>query len=78
MYTENTRDIRFDLSRAIMLRRLPRYGNYDVCTGIGIAELAIGGPSGSASVADEYDRARRAYAANEVRKAKARAISATR
>jgi hypothetical protein len=49
-----------------------------ICTGIGIAELAIGGPSGAASVADEYDRARKAYAANGARKAKARAISATR
>jgi len=49
-----------------------------ICTGIGIAELAIGGPSGAASVADEYDRARKAYAANEVRRAKARAISATK
>ena len=46
-----------------------------VCTGIGIAELTIGGPSGAASVADEYERARKAYEGNAVRKAKARAIS---
>jgi N-carbamoylputrescine amidase len=47
-----------------------------VCTGIGIADLTIGGPSGAASVTDEYDRARRAYEGNAVRKAKARAVSA--
>lgn len=46
-----------------------------VCTGIGIAELTIGGPSGAASVADEYEQARKAYEASAVRKAKARAAS---
>ena len=33
-------------------------GADQVCTGIGIAELTIGGPSGAASVLDEYERAR--------------------
>ena len=46
-----------------------------VCTGIGIAELTIGGPSGAAAVADEYERARKAYDGSAVRKAKARAVS---
>jgi hypothetical protein len=46
-----------------------------VCTGIGIAELTIGGPSGVASVMDEYERARKAYEGNGVRKMKARAVS---
>jgi hypothetical protein len=30
-----------------------------VCTGVGIAELAVGGPAGAAAVADEYARAKR-------------------
>jgi len=46
-----------------------------VCTGIGIAELTIGGAAGAASVADEYARAQKAYDSNPVRKAKALAIS---
>src|SRR5262249_11114688 len=49
-----------------------------VCTGIGIAELTIGGPSGAALVADEYERARKAYEANAARKMKARSISGTK
>ena len=35
-----------------------------VCTGIGIAELTIGGAAGAASVADEYARAQKAYDSN--------------
>jgi N-carbamoylputrescine amidase len=50
-------------------------GASQVCTGIGIAELTIGGPEGAASVADEYSRARKSYETNPVRKAKAVAIS---
>jgi N-carbamoylputrescine amidase len=46
-----------------------------VCTGIGIAELTIGGAAGATSVADEYARAQKAYDSNPVRKAKALAIS---
>jgi len=46
-----------------------------VCTGIGIAELAVGGPQGAASVAAEYERARKSYDGNPVRKARALAIS---
>jgi hypothetical protein len=46
-----------------------------VCTGIGIAELAVGGAQGAKSVADEYERARKSYENNLVRKAKARTIS---
>ena len=46
-----------------------------VCTGVGIAELTIGGSEGAAAVADEYARAQKSYENNLVRKAKARAIS---
>jgi len=46
-----------------------------VCTGIGIAELTIGGSEGAASVANEYERARKSYEANADRKAKALAVS---
>jgi N-carbamoylputrescine amidase len=46
-----------------------------VCTGIGIAELTIGGAQGAKSVADEYERARQSYENNLIRKVKAQAIS---
>jgi len=46
-----------------------------VCTGVGIAELAVGGAQGAASVAAEYDRARKVYESNPFRKARALAIS---
>jgi N-carbamoylputrescine amidase len=46
-----------------------------VCTGVGIAELAVGGAQGTASVAEEYERARKLYDSNPERKAKALAIS---
>jgi N-carbamoylputrescine amidase len=46
-----------------------------VCTGIGIAELAVGGSAGAAAVADEYARAQKSYDGNPVRKAKALSIS---
>ena len=49
-----------------------------VCTGIGIAELAVGGSEGVASVADEYGRAQKSYESNPVRKAKALAMSGSR
>ena len=49
-----------------------------VCTGIGIAELTIGGPKGAASVTDEYERTRKTYETNAVRKMKARAVSAAK
>ena len=47
-----------------------------VCTGVGIAELAVGGSAGAAAVANEYARAKKSYDSNPVRKAKALAISA--
>ena len=46
-----------------------------VCSGIGIAELAVGGAEGAKTVADEYERARQSYESNLFRKAKAQAIS---
>jgi len=46
-----------------------------VCTGLGIAELAIGGPAGAAAVADEYARAHKAYESDPARRAKALAVS---
>jgi hypothetical protein len=46
-----------------------------VCTGVGIAELAVGGPEGAAAVADEYARAHKSYESNSARKAKALSIS---
>jgi N-carbamoylputrescine amidase len=48
-----------------------------VCTGVGIAELAVGGPEGAAAVADEYARAQKSYDSNSLRKAKALSISRT-
>jgi N-carbamoylputrescine amidase len=48
----------------------------EVCTGVGIAELAVGGSAGAAAVADEYARAQKSYDSNPVRKAKALSISA--
>lgn len=47
-----------------------------VCTGVGIAELAVGGSAGAAAVAEEYARAKKSYDNNSVRKAKALSISA--
>src|SRR5215510_3510539 len=49
-----------------------------VCTGVGIAELAVGGSAGAAAVADEYARAQKSYDSNPIRKAKALAISGKR
>jgi N-carbamoylputrescine amidase len=49
-----------------------------VCTGVGIAELAVGGSGGVASVADEYGRAQKSYESNPVRKAKALSMSGRR
>jgi len=46
-----------------------------VCTGVGIAELAVGGSAGAAAVADEYARAKKSYDSNPARKAKALSIS---
>src|SRR5215510_13794583 len=46
-----------------------------VCTGIGIADLTVGGAQSAKSVADEYDRGRQSYERSLVRKMKARAIS---
>lgn len=46
-----------------------------VCTGIGIAELSVGGSAGAAAVAAEYARAQKSYDTNPVRKAKALEIS---
>jgi N-carbamoylputrescine amidase len=53
-------------------------GASEVCTGIGIAELAIGGSAGVKAVADEYAQARKSYEANPTRRAKALAISGGR
>lgn len=47
----------------------------EVCSGVGIAELAVGGAEGAAAVADEFTRAKKAYDSNPVRKAKALSIS---
>ena len=47
----------------------------EVCTGVGIAELAVGGSAGAAAVADEYARVQKSYDSNPVRKAKALSIS---
>jgi len=46
-----------------------------VCTGVGIAELTVGGSEGAAAVADEYARAQKSYDSNSVRRAKALSIS---
>ncbi len=46
-----------------------------VCTGVGIAELAVGGAEGAAAVADEYSRAKKSYDSNPLRKTKALSIS---
>src|SRR5215813_8557420 len=46
-----------------------------VCTGVGIAELTVGGSEGAAAVADEYARAQKSYEGNSVRKTKALSIS---
>ena len=46
-----------------------------VCTGIGIAELTVGGAQGAKAVTDEYARAHQSYESNAARKAKALAIS---
>jgi N-carbamoylputrescine amidase len=59
----------------ISLNPRRKTGAPSICTGIGIAELAVGGAQGAASVAAEYERARKSYEANPVRKAKALAIS---
>jgi N-carbamoylputrescine amidase len=48
----------------------------EICTGVGIAELAVGGSAGVTAVADEYARAQKSYDSNPVRKAKALSISA--
>ena len=49
-----------------------------VCTGVGIAELAVGGSAGAAAVADDYARAKKSYDSNPARKAKALSISGER
>jgi len=49
-----------------------------VCTGVGIAELAVGGSAGAAAVAEEYDRPKKSYDNDPVRKAKALSVSAER
>src|SRR5262245_58708068 len=41
-----------------------------VCTGVGIAELAVGGPEGAAAVAELFSRASKSYESNATRKAK--------
>jgi hypothetical protein len=46
-----------------------------VCTGIGIAALTVGGSAGAADVAKAEAEARKSYENNPVRKAKALAIS---
>lgn len=49
-----------------------------VCTGIGIAELAVGGAEGVKAVGDANARAQKSYETNLIRKMKARAISGDR
>ena len=46
-----------------------------VCSGVGIAELSIGGPAGVASVMRAQELGRGFYNSSELRRAKARAIS---
>jgi len=46
-----------------------------VCTGVGIAELTVGGSAGAAAVVDEYTRAQKSYVSNLLRKTKALSIS---
>jgi N-carbamoylputrescine amidase len=46
-----------------------------VCTGVGIAELAVGGSDGAAAVAEEYAKAQKSYDSNPARKMKALSIS---
>jgi N-carbamoylputrescine amidase len=53
-------------------------GTAPVCTGIGIAELTIGGDAGAAEVANAQIAGRRSYEANPFRKAKALAVSGGR
>ena len=60
-------DITLDISRKTRADQ--------VCTGVGIAELAVGGSAGAAAVADAYARAPKSYDSNPLRKAKALAIS---
>jgi N-carbamoylputrescine amidase len=50
-------------------------GAKEVCTGIGIAELTVGGSAGAAEVAKAEADARKSYENNPLRKAKALAIS---
>ena len=50
-------------------------GADQVCTGVGIAELTIGGSEGAAAVAEEFARAQKSYDSNPFRKAKALSIS---
>jgi hypothetical protein len=38
----------------------------EICTGVGIAELAVGGSAGVTAVADEYARAQKSYDSNPV------------
>jgi len=47
----------------------------EVCSGVGIAELAVGGSAGAAAVAKAEAEARKSYESNPVRKTKALAIS---
>src|SRR5215813_8973936 len=60
----------------IHLDQLKKTHADQVCTGLGIPELAVGGSSGAAAVGDEYSRAQKSYANNGLRKAKALSISA--
>src|SRR5215472_2731156 len=60
-------DVTLDQSR--------KTGRSDVCTGVGIAELAVGGAAGAAEVAKAEAQARKSYESNPVRKTKALAIS---
>ena len=46
-----------------------------VCAGVGIAELAVGGSAGAAAVAEEYARAQKSYDSNPLCKAKVFSIS---
>lgn len=49
-----------------------------VCTGVGIAELTIGGAAGKQEVAKSQDLGKQSYESNPARKAKARSISGAR
>src|SRR5262249_5698829 len=60
-------DVRLDPRR--------KTGTREVCAGVGIAELTVGGSAGAEEVAKAEAQARKSYESNSLRKARALAIS---